>query len=111
MACAMREFFRRWWPWLKVVLFVAILFGVGWQFVRILQNEELQKTDLWSNVKLRTKILNEALPNLLIKQIGLETILARVPENYLKAIFGSYLASRFVYKFGPNPSQFAFYSL
>ena len=31
MACVMREFFRRWWPWLKGVLFVAILFGVGWQ--------------------------------------------------------------------------------
>src|SRR5262245_781426 len=45
MAFVMREFFRRWWPWLKVALFVAILFGVGWQFIRILQSEELQKTD------------------------------------------------------------------
>src|SRR5262249_5756283 len=45
MAFVMREFFRRWWPWLKFALFVAILLGVGWQFVRILQNEELQKPD------------------------------------------------------------------
>ncbi|MBI1916667.1 MAG: flippase-like domain-containing protein [Planctomycetes bacterium] len=60
MAFVMRAFFRRWWPWLKVVLFVAILFGVGWQFVRILQNEELQKTDqarsaakiLWDEARL-----------------------------------------------------------
>src|SRR5262245_10913867 len=45
MAFVMREFLRRWWPWLRLALFVAILFGVGWQFVRILENEELQKTD------------------------------------------------------------------
>src|SRR5437899_10470077 len=45
MAFVMRALFRRWWPWLKVALFVAILVGVGWQFVRILHNEELQKTD------------------------------------------------------------------
>ena len=32
-------------------------------------------------------------------------------QNYLKAIFGSYLASRFVYEYGNNPSQFAFFDL
>ncbi|KAJ2326463.1 NAD-dependent glutamate dehydrogenase, partial [Coemansia sp. RSA 2681] len=41
--------------------------------------------------------------------IGLETILARVPLNYLKAIFGAYLASHFVYEYGANPGQFAFF--
>jgi hypothetical protein len=34
-----------------------------------------------------------------------------VPESYLRAIFGSHLASRFVYEFGNNPSQFAFFDL
>ncbi|KAF9891266.1 hypothetical protein FE257_004830 [Aspergillus nanangensis] len=32
-----------------------------------------------------------------------------VPVNYLRAIFGSYLASRFVYEYGSNPSQFSFF--
>jgi NAD-specific glutamate dehydrogenase len=32
-----------------------------------------------------------------------------VPENYLRSIFGSYLASRFVYEYGSTPSQFAFF--
>ncbi|TGZ78677.1 NAD-dependent glutamate dehydrogenase [Ascodesmis nigricans] len=72
-------------------------------------DEDLQKTDLWNNIKLRNSVLAEALPNLLIEKIGLETLLKRVPENYLKSIFGSYLASRFVYEYGPNPSQFAFF--
>ncbi|KAJ2823181.1 NAD-dependent glutamate dehydrogenase, partial [Coemansia erecta] len=42
-------------------------------------------------------------------EIGLDTILARVPLNYLKAIFGAYLASHFVYEYGTSPSQFAFF--
>lgn len=33
----------------------------------------------------------------------------QVPDNYLRAIFGSYLASRFVYEFGASASQFAFF--
>jgi glutamate dehydrogenase len=37
--------------------------------------------------------------------------LLQVPENYLRAIFGSFLASRFIYKCGINASQFAFFSL
>jgi len=35
----------------------------------------------------------------------------QVPENYLRAIFGSYLASRFVYEYGISASQFAFFAL
>ncbi|EYE93860.1 glutamate dehydrogenase (NAD(+)) [Aspergillus ruber CBS 135680] len=74
-------------------------------------DEELQKTELWDNVELRRSVLSDALPKLLLDKIGLETILGRVPENYLRAIFGSYLASRFVYEYGSSPSQFSFFDL
>ncbi|KAJ2903686.1 putative nad-specific glutamate dehydrogenase protein [Zalerion maritima] len=73
-------------------------------------DEELQHTDLYKNEKLRKGVLADALPKLLLEQIGLDTIIERVPESYLRAIFGSYLASRFVYKYGSSPSQFAFYN-
>jgi glutamate dehydrogenase len=90
-------------------------------------DEELQNTDLWNQVDFRTAVLSEALPNLLLEQIGMDKILERVsqrnksqvlgqqankpqvPENYLRAIFGSYLASRFVYQYGVSASQFAFF--
>ncbi|KAH8683331.1 putative NAD-specific glutamate dehydrogenase [Tricladium varicosporioides] len=72
-------------------------------------DEELQKTDLWKNEKLRRAVLQDALPRLLLEKIGLDLIIERVPNNYLRAIFGSYLASRFVYEFGSSPSQFAFF--
>jgi glutamate dehydrogenase len=72
-------------------------------------DEELQNTDLWNNVAFRRSVLSEALPALLLEKIGLDKIVERVPENYLRAIFGSYLASRFVYEFGASASQFAFF--
>ncbi|CAG8984030.1 hypothetical protein HYALB_00002971 [Hymenoscyphus albidus] len=72
-------------------------------------DEELQKTDLWNNEPLRRSVLEDALPKLLLEKIGLDLIVERVPDNYLRAIFGSYLASRFVYEVGSSPSQFAFF--
>ncbi|CAO1597371.1 NAD-dependent glutamate dehydrogenase [Xanthoria calcicola] len=72
-------------------------------------DEELQKTELWDNLELRTSVLQDALPRLLLEKIGLDLIVRRVPDNYLRAIFGSYLASRFVYEHGSSPSQFAFF--
>jgi glutamate dehydrogenase len=74
-------------------------------------DEQLQHSDLWENEKVRHAVLADALPNLLIDKIGLDTIIHRVPDSYLRAIFGSYLASRFVYECGSSPSQFAFYDL
>lgn len=71
--------------------------------------EELSNSNLWLDIDFRNQVLSEALPNTLIKQIGLETILERVPDSYLKAIFGSYLAGRFIYDKGASPSQFAFF--
>ncbi|ODA77088.1 hypothetical protein RJ55_07606 [Drechmeria coniospora] len=72
-------------------------------------DEELQRSDLWANESIRHAVLQDALPALLLEKIGLETIISRVPDSYLRSIFGSYLASRFVYEFGSEPSQFAFF--
>lgn len=72
-------------------------------------DEQLQHSDLWETEHVRRAVLEDALPNLLIEKIGLDTIIHRVPDAYLRAIFGSYLASRFVYECGSSPSQFAFY--
>jgi glutamate dehydrogenase len=72
-------------------------------------DEELQKTKLWEDIELRKSVFKDALPKLLLEKVGLNEIIHRVPENYLRAIFGSYLASRFVYEYGSTPSQFAFF--
>ncbi|KAI8838871.1 Glutamate/Leucine/Phenylalanine/Valine dehydrogenase-domain-containing protein [Chytriomyces cf. hyalinus JEL632] len=72
-------------------------------------NEELRQTTLWENEGLRRVVLAEAFPKILLDKIGLDALLERVPESYVQAIFGSFLASRFVYKYGTEPSQFAFF--
>ncbi|KAI3634595.1 hypothetical protein MIR68_007506 [Amoeboaphelidium protococcarum] len=78
-------------------------------FAIVRLNEQLQRTSLWDDLPLRKLILSEAFPKLLLEKVGLEQLIRRVPENYVRAIFGSYLASRFVYKFGLEPGQFAFF--
>jgi glutamate dehydrogenase len=74
-------------------------------------DEEIRETDLWKNLALRRSVLKEALPACLINTVGLEVLLKRVPINYTKAIFGSYLASRFIYEYGANSNQFSFFNL
>jgi glutamate dehydrogenase len=64
-------------------------------FAIVRLRRELQDTNLWDNVPLRRTVLNEAFPKLLLDKIGLNNLLKKVPESYVKAIFGSYLASRF----------------
>ncbi|KAG1469130.1 hypothetical protein G6F56_003439 [Rhizopus delemar] len=71
--------------------------------------EQLQNSGLWEDVALRTSTLKRAFPQLLLEKLGLDVLLERVPESYVKAIFGAYLASQFVYKYGPNPGNFAFF--
>ena len=61
--------------------------------------EEIGKAPMWNNESLRKAILVEALPPLLVQKIGIDQLLQRIPQTYLQAIFGSYLASRFG-KFG-----------
>lgn len=62
-------------------------------------NEELQHNALWDNVALRDVVLADAFPKLLLEKLGIQKLMARVPEPYTRAIFGSYLASRFVYQY------------
>lgn len=81
---------------------------LSWAITKL--DEDLQNfEDLWNNTALRTRVLKEALPKTLQAKVGLETLTERVPIKYLRAIFSSYLASRFVYLYGPEPSQFAFF--
>lgn len=81
---------------------------LSWAITKL--DEELQNfEDLWNNKALRLGVFKEALPQTLQEKVGLDKILERVPEKYLKSIFGSYLASRFVYEYGATPSQFAFF--
>ena len=65
---------------------------------------------LWGNVALRQKLLHDAVPRTLANLVGgADVVCSRLPEVYLRALFGSRLASRFVYEVGLHGSEFAFF--
>lgn len=75
--------------------------------------DQLEASDLWSNVAARRAVLSLAIPKTLLNQIGLDgqctgafvydplipevystVLLKRLPETYAKSLFASYIASR-----------------
>lgn len=54
-------------------------------------DEELQNTDLWHNMALRRSVLRDALPQLLLKKIGLDLILERVSDNRERKLYHTIL--------------------
>lgn len=70
---------------------------------------KVQESNLWENQQLREQLLDKAIPHSLLKFLGRDTILERLPESYTRAVFASQLASRFVYAFGLSAPEFAFY--
>lgn len=72
-------------------------------------NKSIVESQLWNDEKLKKKVIQEAVPPCLVDLIGLDTLLQRVPENYLKAIFGAYLACKFVYGKHSHSGEFGFF--
>ncbi|CAH2352030.1 NAD-specific glutamate dehydrogenase [[Candida] railenensis] len=74
-----------------------------------LADELANSHELWNDdIDFRNAVLLDSLPPLLLREIGIANILSRVPEAYLKALFATHLASRFVYSRGidSNPAKF-----
>lgn len=65
--------------------------------------------ELWDDdVKFRNQVLTDAVPKLLLDAVGIDHLLERVPEAYLRALFATRLSSEFVYSRGidTNPARF-----
>lgn len=73
-------------------------------------NDQIQASPLWDDMKLRKKVLSQACPKNLLALVGIDKLMERVPETYTRAIFGAYLASRFVYECGLSSPEFAFFT-
>lgn len=66
-------------------------------------------SSLWQNEALREKIIADTIPQNLIKLVGKENVMSRVPESYLKALFSATLACQFVYAHGLDAGEFGFF--
>ncbi len=54
------------------------------------------------------KSLENYIPRILLKTIGIEEIMKRVPENYLRSIVATHVATRFVYTYGIEGNEVDF---
>ncbi|KAE9390239.1 NAD(P)-binding protein [Gymnopus androsaceus JB14] len=70
---------------------------------------ELESSDLFEYVPSRNGVIRRAIPKALVEKIGLETLLKRLPEAYQRALFSSWAASHFIYKYGVNASSVDFF--
>ncbi|CAL1713556.1 unnamed protein product [Somion occarium] len=71
--------------------------------------EELEASDLFDDVPSKRGVMNRAIPKTLINELGLDTFLDRLPEAYQRALFSSWVASHFIYKYGVNGSSVDFF--
>jgi len=72
-------------------------------------SDMIRGSPIFDKMHIRSKVLSEAIPQRLQDLLGLDTVLERVPEAYLKAIFSMHLASKYVYKHGSAPNPYKFY--
>ncbi|KIM52317.1 hypothetical protein SCLCIDRAFT_32751 [Scleroderma citrinum Foug A] len=70
---------------------------------------DLEASDLFEDVPSRKGVMRRAIPKTLVDQIGLDTLLERLPEAYQRALFSSWTASHFIYKYGVNGSNVDFF--
>jgi glutamate dehydrogenase len=78
------------------------------QTLNNLQNE-LESSDLFDDIPSRNGVMRRAIPKTLVDEIGLDTLLKRLPESYQRALFSSWVASHFIYKYGVNGSSVDFF--
>ncbi len=72
--------------------------------------DQVAGSELFANAALRSALVRRHLPPSLVRKVGLETILKRVPENYLRAVFAAFLASSYVYERGLGADELDFYA-
>eukprot|EP00929_Paragymnodinium_shiwhaense_P009186 TRINITY_DN11324_c0_g1_i2.p1 TRINITY_DN11324_c0_g1~~TRINITY_DN11324_c0_g1_i2.p1 ORF type:complete len:905 (+),score=217.21 TRINITY_DN11324_c0_g1_i2:153-2867(+) len=54
-------------------------------------------------------VVAQAVPPLMIEHLGVEGILQQVPQNYIRSLVASWIASRYVYKHGVFASEVSFF--
>ncbi|KAH7913967.1 NADH-dependent glutamate dehydrogenase [Hygrophoropsis aurantiaca] len=70
---------------------------------------ELESSDLFDDVPSRRGVIRRAIPQTLVEKVGLDALLERLPEPYQRALFSSWVASHFIYKYGVNGSSVDFF--
>jgi len=71
--------------------------------------DSIAASELFSDRALVKTVIAGGVPAVLVEKIGIDKLLERVPESYLKALFAARIANAFVYRFGLDATEIAFY--
>jgi len=71
--------------------------------------DAINNSDLFNDQALLKKVIEAGVPKSLVGLVGINRFLTRVPQNYLRALFASRLAGRYVYQFGLQANEVDFY--
>jgi len=72
--------------------------------------DAVAQSDLWRDRTLFKRVTACCIPSALLEEVGFATLLKRVPMTYLRALFASELASRYVYQRGLDANEVDFYT-
>ncbi len=72
--------------------------------------DAVRASDLADNRRLVRAILEKYTPHVLDALVGVDTILKRVPNAYIRAIVATRIATRFVYSYGLDAGEIDFYN-
>lgn len=53
--------------------------------------------------------MSRAIPKVLLDEVGLDTLITRLPPAYAHSIFASFCSSRFIYQYGLSSSPVDFH--
>jgi glutamate dehydrogenase len=71
--------------------------------------DAVASSGLFENKILLKRVIAKGVPPVLVEKTGVDRILKRVPEAYLKALFASALAGRYIYTYGLEANEIHFY--
>ncbi len=75
-----------------------------------LVKDSIASSNLFEDQALLRRVIEVGCPKVLVDLLGVDAILARVPEAYLRALFASRLAGRYVYAHGLEANEIDFYT-
>ncbi len=73
-------------------------------------SDSIHRSDFCTDATLCRSVVEQHCPPTLVKMVGIDEVLKRVPQNYLRAIVASWLASHFIYEYGLEADEIDFHS-
>jgi len=71
--------------------------------------DAIHRSALCHDSKLCQRVVEKHCPPSLVEKLGIDTILERVPKNYLEALASSWISSHFIYRYGLAADEIDFH--